>query len=391
MCGNIKCIIALLTCLTLSFVAKGEEKEGELTLFGISVEQYDVVDGTVGEGEFFSTLLDRLGVPRQKAYDLILAKNSQLTPKQMQQLRGNAYELFRATQGFRATAGYYYKKQDWASSHKYFRMGLEALDCPLLTDFARTNEAMSRDFDRFRNDSVRHKLMYSCAVTAVKMGDHLLAIRELEAVKRCGIETNLVYQQLSLEYEAVGNLEGFERTLREGMSILPDSVWYPQNLLNLYLSQHKLSKALPMADEVIALSPKMASTYELKGRLLEELGQVEEAEEAYVVALELDHLLLQSNVNLGRIYFNRAVSQEEAYIEARKFDAIYKEVVPLYEKALPYYYQAYELDLKREETSIATAIRTILYKRFQNPKCKEAKQLIKKYNEVSTAYGMPVL
>lgn len=326
-----------------------------------------------------------------KAYEMLKPIEQHVSSKQMLQIRTNAYELFRATQGFRATAGYYYNKKDYEQAHKFFRMGLEALDSPLLNDFARYNGAMALDFDRFKNDSVRTRLMYSCAVTAVKMGNHLLAIRELERVKRCNIETNLVYQQLCLEYEAMDNMEGFERTLRDGMELMPDSIWYPQNLLNLYLSQHAIEKALPIADRVIALAPEKASNYELKGRLLEEISSANLAELAYLEALKHDPMLLLSNVNLGRIYFNRAVMQEDAYIESRKFDDIYTEVVPMYEKALPYYYRAYELDSNREEESIATAIRTILYKRFQNPKCKDAKKLIRKYNEVSQAYGMQTL
>lgn len=326
-----------------------------------------------------------------RAYEKLMNGERIPTRKQLQQIRSNAYDLYRATQGFRATAGYYYTKQDFKQAYHYFRLGLDALDCRLLNDFARYNGAMSLDFDRFRNDSVRNRLMYSCAVSAVKTGDHLLSIRELEAVKRCGIETKLVYQQLSLEYEALGNLEGFERTLREGTLLMPEEIWFPQNLLNLYLSQHELAKALPIADQLISLAPENASNYELKGRLLEEMNNVGEAENAYLEALRYDPLLLLSNANLGRIYFNKAVTSEDEYIAARRFDRIYDEVVPLYEKALPYYYRAYESDYRHEDASIATAIRTILYKRFQNPRCKETKSLIAKYNEVSRAYNMPTI
>ena len=75
-------------------------------------------------------------------------------------------------------------------------------------------------------------------------------------------------------------------------------------------------------------------------------------------------------------------------VEARQFSKIYDVVVPMYEKALPYYNKAFENDKERKDESIALAIRTILYKRFQSPKCRNAKQLIRRYNEVSRAYGM---
>ncbi|MDO4497665.1 MAG: hypothetical protein Q4B58_07560, partial [Bacteroidales bacterium] len=293
-----------------------------------------------------------------KGYDELKKKEHASNAKQMQLIRSNAYELFRSTQGFRATAGFYYTQQNWTKAHHFFRMGLDAIEGDLLNDYAQKNDAMARDFERFKNDSVRDKLMYSCAVTAVKMGDHALAISELEAAKPLGIETFLVYQQLCLEYEAIGDLEGFERILREGQMRMPDSLWFSKNLLNLYLSQHALEKALAVSEQVTELDPDNAGNYELKGKLQEELGLVEEAEKSYIEALKRDSLLLESNENLGRLYFNMAVKAEENYIENRRFDDIYGEVVPMYEKALPYYYKAYEADVKREEKQIATAIRT---------------------------------
>ena len=94
---------------------------------------------------------------------------------------------------------------------------------------------------------------------------------------------------------------------------------------------------------------------------------------------------------MGRIYFNRALETEEALVEARQFDAIYTTVVPMYEAAMPYYNKAFDNDSERRDSSIAAAIRTILYKRFQSPNCRNARQLIRRYNEVSKAYGMSTL
>lgn len=327
-----------------------------------------------------------------KAYDMLMHSPQSVSAKKMLQIRANAYELFRATQGFRATAGYYYNKKEWVNAYKYFRMGLDALDSQLLKDFARYNGAPAADLARFDNDSLRTRLLFSCAVTAVKTGDHTTAIRELEAVKLKAVEINHIYQQLALEYDAIDDMEGYERTLREASVQLPDEIWYPRNLLNLYLSRHDIAKSLSVVDDVIRIAPvDAAPDYELKGRLLEEMGDATGAEESYLKALVLDPNLLLANLNLGRLYFNVAVAAEEQYIEARKFDSIYEEVVPQYEKALPYYLKAYEVDQQRKETAIATAVRTILYKRFQNPRCKEARQLISQYNEVSKAYGLPTL
>lgn len=311
--------------------------------------------------------------------------------KVLQQIRINAYDLFRSTQGFRATAGYYFRAKDWKNAHHYFKMALESIDSEMLKDYALVQAGVKEDFAKFRTDSIRKHLVYSCAVTAVQMGDHPLAIRELEVAKYSGIQPNRVRQQLCKEYLAIKDTVGYERTLEEGLGLLPDEPWYAESLLNLFLVRNEHQKALGIIDRVIENKPGNASTIELKGQLLDESGDVANAEVAFLQAIVFDTTLVVSYSSLGRILFNRAIAAENEMVEARRFDEIYDTVVPLYEKALPYYDRAYINDKERKDESIASAIRTILYKRFQSPKCRNAKQLIRRYNEVSRAYGMSTL
>ncbi|MBP5717085.1 MAG: hypothetical protein J6W69_08205 [Bacteroidales bacterium] len=307
------------------------------------------------------------------------------------QMQSNAYELYRCTQGFRATAGYYAKQKDWASAHEYYTMALQAMDCEILADYARTQPEVKADFDVFRSDSIRQRLFYSCAVTAVQMQDHALAVKELERAKYCGIEPNRIRQQLCKEYLILKDTIGYERALRDGANLLPNEPWYAENLLNLSLARNDHKQALAIIDRVIDSNPDNARTYELKGQLQDEAGDLDGAITSFMQAITIDTTLIVSYSSMGRIYFNRALETEEALVEARQFDAIYTTVVPMYEAALPYYNKAFDNDTERRDSSIAAAIRTILYKRFQSPNCRNARQLIRRYNEVSKAYGMSTL
>lgn len=311
--------------------------------------------------------------------------------KDYARMRSNAFELYRCTQGFRATAGYYFRQKDIRRAHDLFSLALHSIDCELLLDYALENEVMQADFEKYRTDSLRSQLKYSCAVTSVMLADHPQAIAELEAAKDCGVETNRVYQQLCKEYLSVSDTLKYVSTLQEGVRVLPDEAWFAQNLLNYYLSHSNHTEALGIVDHVIRTTPGNAYNVELKARLLDDAGRDDEAVEAYKQAIALDSTLYVSYINLGGIYYNRAVAVENEYIDSRRFDDIYDEVVPLYELALPYYLRAYDLDTKRQDTSVPTALRTILFKRFQSPRCKNSKQLIKKYNEISRAYGWSTL
>lgn len=311
--------------------------------------------------------------------------------KDLQLMRTNAYELFRVTQGFRATAGYYSQQKNWKSAHEFFDLALQSIDSEILADYAADNSEMRADFERFRTDSLRSQLTYSRAVTAVMMGDHELSIRELSAARTCGVETNGVYQQLCNEYLAVGDSAGYIATLTEGVTAVPGEAWFPERLLNIHLAHADYESALSAIDNVIATTPGNASNIELKARLLDELGRDDEAEPIYLEAISLDSTLFISYMNLGSICYNRAVIRENALVEQRQFDAIYDEAVPLYELALPYYFKAFELDTKREDDRIPEAIRTILFKRFQDARCTNSHELIRLYNKVSRAYGWSTL
>jgi len=307
------------------------------------------------------------------------------------QMCSNAYDLYRCTQGFRATAGFYAKSKEWNQAYLYYKMAIEAMDSEILCDFARTDPAVMADFNKFRTDSIRQRLFYSCAVTAVQMQDHNLAVQELERAKFSGIEPNRLRQQLCKEYLAINDTANYERALLEAANLLPKESWYPETLLNLYLARNSHKKALSVIDKVITLSPNNAHILEIKGQLLDEAGDLDGAVTAFMSAISLDSTLVVSYSSMGRIYFNRAIEKENSLVESRQFDQIYTVAVPLYEEALPYYNKAFENDKERKDESIASAIRTILYKRFQSPKCRNPKPLIRRYNEVSKAYGMSIM
>lgn len=322
------------------------------------------------------------------AYALIKQGKHQFSRKQILQLQSNAYDMFRVTQGFRATAGYYYNKKDWKNANHYFQIALETLDCEMLLDYASSVAAVKADFAKYRTDSIRTQILFSCAVTSVKLEEHQEAVMYLEQLKKRTDQKNSVYQQLCAEYLALSDSVSYESTLIEAIHEIPEEGWFPETLLSLYLKRNEYFKALKIIDRVIATTGKSASNLQLKGQLLEEVGNMLGAERAYSTAVRIDSTLLLSYNNLGRIYFNRAVSREEYYITERRFDDIYYDVVPLYEEALPFYYKAFELDTKHEYPAIATAIRTILYKRFSSKQCTNPKLLVQKYNDVSMAYGM---
>lgn len=62
--------------------------DGHTYLYGIPVDMYSTEEGTIGRGEVFSTILDRYGVPQQKAYQLADASKEAFDVRNLQIGRG---------------------------------------------------------------------------------------------------------------------------------------------------------------------------------------------------------------------------------------------------------------------------------------------------------------
>lgn len=84
---------------------------------------------------------------------------------------------------------------------------------------------------------------------------------------------------------------------------------------------HRLDKALLSIEQAITLE-KLASFYNEKGLILEELGRIDEAQEAYQKAIDLDSYFPDSFTNLANIYQSKKMftQAEDNYKRALSLD-----------------------------------------------------------------------
>lgn len=323
-----------------------------------------------------------------KAYELYKAQDPKA--KNLETAKAHAFECYQITGGLRANAGYWYNAKDWKKAYAAFSKSIEATQSDLIKEGAAQNPILQETvYAPLAADSTINQTMFNRAVVAIYSEDHNLAITALEAMKDKNYETNLIYQSLAKEYLALQDTAKFVDLLKDGVQKMPEEPWYATSLMNVYLEQKNYAEAANYIDNIIKSDPNNARFVDLKGRLLEMQGDNAAAEECYKKATELDATNYQSWSNLGRIAFNRATDKENELYDKKKYDSVDKEAGPLYDAALPYYEKAFAFDSERSDNTIANAMRTILYKKFQKPSCPNKKELIEQYNEVSRAYGLP--
>lgn len=134
---------------------------------------------------------------------------------------------------------------------------------------------------------------------------------------------------------------GYVETMRKGLELYPNEPYYSVNLINTYIAQEKTDLAIQTLEEAIKRSPNNAQLYDVMGKLHENEGREEEAIASFSKALEVDPEYGEANYDMGRVYYNQAVTIKTGENISSENDQKAEE---LFRKALPYMLKAYEKD-----------------------------------------------
>ena len=303
-------------------------------------------------------------------------------------LQKKAWNLFNGTDGFRMNAANAYENKDWKSAHKCFDLFVRSLDSKLLNDYASKYTKINDVFSLYKADSIVAHAKYFRALCAMRMDSTSLAIKNLDEIKENHYEQNTVLQELAKLYEKTEDKEKYVETLRLGIKYLPSQAWFARNLVNLLLTEKDYDEAIVVVDQLMEVDSDNPANIALKGQLIELQGDTLGALECYAISYTLDSLNYSINSNIARIYYNNATKIESEYFDQRLYEEAFINSIPIYLKAQEFYLKAYELDKSREDPTIARSLRAILYKQFSRADCKNPKELVNLYNEISKAYGM---
>lgn len=176
--------------------------------------------------------------------------------------------------------------------------------------------------------------------------------------------------------------------LLQAIEVMPEDISFRKNLLQIRLDRHEWQAAETLTNQCISADSTDAQALCVRGQLYEMRGEIDQALTDYRRSYALDST--QANVcsYIGRIYYNKAVILKKQLYDQRRFREIDAQLQPIYDEALPWYELAYQFDTSRQDASVPTVIREILYSRFTKVNCPNSKELIAQYNKVSKAYGL---
>lgn len=261
-----------------------------------------------------------------------------------------------------------FEEKDWNSAIAGFEGHTAILDMPCLQG----------DKNLPAKDTTYYDIKMYAAQSAWA-GDMIpQAIEMYEALKPSGHKGNNVLQVLCQLYQTEKDTVKFVASLQEGVEKYPQEFYYLGNLINHYVYGGEPDKATEYLNRAIEKDPNNPQLYNVRGSMLELKEDYEGAMTNFDKALSINPNMSDAWVNKGRLIYNKAFRAEGAAnmlkdlkqldAEMVKVNAIYKESIPFFEKAI---------ELNPEDFEAMKTLRGLYY-RFSD----EEPSFQKKYDDI---------
>lgn len=271
----------------------------------------------------------------KKAYELDLQPNEKgkVKPKFTNKIKNSMLNIYHKMM----LVNYGVKKfeqKDWNAAIEGFETHTEILDMPFFEN----------DKNTPAKDSTYYDIKMYAAQSAWAGDMNQKAIKMYEKLKPTGHKGNNVLQVLCQLYQAEKDTVNFINSLQEGVEKYPQEFYYLGNLINHYVYGGQPDKATEYLNRAIEKDPNNPQLYNVKGSMLELKEDFEGAMQNFDKALELNPNLSDAWVNKGRLIYNKAFKAEQEVNQIKDFklidaemvkvNAIYKESIPFFEKAI---------------------------------------------------------
>lgn len=223
--------------------------------------------------------------------------------------------------------GYYMEKQNYKEALRAFSAFKQIKKLPM---FVNTPIAAV--------DSNSMMVDFFSVINAYQTGDKQLTIKLAEEIKNVEYRRNDLIQILSQTYLESADTAKYTATMQEGLALYPNESYYSVNLINTLIQMGRTEEAISLLASAIEKAPNNAQLYDVMGKLYETTDE-DKSLEWYGKALAIDPEFTESNFNMGRVYYNKAVTLKSS----DKYDAATdKKITELFQKALPYLEKVYE-------------------------------------------------
>ncbi|MCG8578490.1 MAG: tetratricopeptide repeat protein [Bacteroidales bacterium] len=240
--------------------------------------------------------------------------------------------------------------------------------------YAFENVLFFNDLPMFQEETpgIDTAIVYNCALAAYNAKDWPKAeqfFNQAIDLNYGGGDAILLLDQV---FDASGDSLKVPENLKRGFQKYPEDERILTTLIQYYLDAQENDAALEYLNTAIEKDPENPSFYYARGVLNENIDK-EAAIEDYKKCLEIDPGFFNSLYNIGVIYYNKGVEQQNIANDkttTKEFNEAMKVANDFWEQALPFMEKAHEV--KPEEAAVLETLKGLYY-RFER---------MDKYNEV---------
>ena len=163
------------------------------------------------------------------------------------------------------------------------------------------------------------------------------------ALRKEIIYANEYIYQIYIEQKDTVNAVEF---IKGCIDLFPEEPWFMQNLINLYINSSQEEKAIEYLDIAIAREPNVGQYYNSKGSILARIGRFEDSFKAFeqAIAIEPNNALFLETLGFAYVDLGNKLNDDAAYLDAKAYTKAKVEIDAAFQKALPYFEKAYELE-----------------------------------------------
>ena len=163
------------------------------------------------------------------------------------------------------------------------------------------------------------------------------------ALRKEIIYANEYIYQIYIEQKDTVNAVEF---IQGCITLFPEEPWFMQNLINLYINSGQEEKAIEYLDIAIAREPNVGQYYNSKGSILARIGRFEDSFKAFeqAIAIEPNNALFLETLGFAYVDLGNKLNDDAAYLDAKAYAKAKVEIDAAFQKALPYFEKAYELE-----------------------------------------------
>ncbi len=207
-----------------------------------------------------------------------------------------------------------------------------------------------------RGNISKETILFNSFFASKKMNDNVKSKDLLQQLIDMNFNEPAIYIHMSNIFIDEGNTDQAINYLNLGRDMFEDDQSLINTEINLYIQLGRTTELITKLSEAIELDPENDLLYFNRATMYDQKGDFVNAENDYLISLELNKSSFGANYNLGALYFNAGVETNNKANNTSNnttYKKLKSQAENSFSKALPFLEMAFDLDNKDKNTLLS--------------------------------------